>query len=406
MQVLLVFIVVFVLSVLASSRWLLQWGRFFFLAQLSASGLLFLVFGALVGPHALGLLDVSALDSARPLLSLALGVCGLLVGINLEPHILRRLPLRAFVASAVQSGAAFVAVCLPMAVMLWLNTPPDLAGVGGAAVMLGAAASVSSAHFAVLWYRSGRMEHLRGLSVALVAMLDDMFGLAVLALALVFASAISPALGLGLVALAILLGLTCGALIAYLIHGVEDGAELTAILLGGAALVAGAAAFLRVSGLLAGVMCGATLALVGGTHAARAFRALGKVERPTYLLLLFLIGAHLDATDWKAWAVLPVFVALRFLGKVVGGRMASTAARGVLRFPRELGYALVAQGGLSLCMAIEYLLLVPRAESQLVFGVVVIGALVNEVLGARTIGLSTARATRPPARPVRPREAA
>jgi len=293
-----------------------------------------------------------------------------------------------------------------MALLLWLSGPLHLTAVGGSAVMLGAAASVSSAHFAVLWYRSGRMEHLRGLSVALVAMLDDMSGLAVLGVALVFASAVTPGLGLGLVVLAVLLGLVCGALIAYLIHGVEDAAELTAILLGGAALVAGAAAFLRVSGLIAGVMCGATLALVGGTNVNLVFRALGKVERPTYLLLLFLIGAHLDATDWQAYALLPIFVALRFLGKVAGGRLASQVAKGVLRFPRELGFALVAQGGLSLCMVIEYLLLVQRPGTQLVFDVVVLGALVNEALGARAIGLSSSRPNRALPGSSRAREAA
>lgn len=388
MQVLLVFVTVFVLSVLASSRWLLQWGRFFFLAQLSASGLLFLVFGAVVGPQALGMLDTPSLDSARPLLSLGLGVCGMLVGINLEPSLLQRLPLRAFSASVSQAVMAFLMVTIPMALLLYNTTQLPMRAIIGAAGMLGAAASVSSAHFAVLWFRSGRMERVKGLSVALVAMLDDVAALAVLALAFVVAAAATPALGLALVAVALLIGLTCGALVSYLIRDVEDPAELTAILLGGAALMAGAAAFLRMSALLAGVVFGATLALTAGSRANQVFRALTKVERPTYLVLLFLIGAHLDAQDWLAWALLPIFVALRFLGKIVGGRVASAVAKDTLRFPSELGLALIAQGGLSLCVAIEYLLLVDRASTQLVFDVVVMAALVNEVLAARTIGQS------------------
>ncbi len=78
-------------------------------------------------------------------------------------------------------------------------------------------------------------------------------------------------------------------------HGLTDHGELMAVLLGGVALVSGAAAYLRVSALLAGVACGATLALVGGRAVEQAARALGRFERPSYLLLVFLVGAHVQA---------------------------------------------------------------------------------------------------------------
>ncbi|MFZ5467863.1 MAG: sodium:proton exchanger, partial [Myxococcota bacterium] len=73
MQTLLVFLAVATLSVLASSKRLLEAGRFFQLAQLSASGMLFLVLGAAVGPHAGGLLTAEDLSRLRPLTALGLG---------------------------------------------------------------------------------------------------------------------------------------------------------------------------------------------------------------------------------------------------------------------------------------------------------------------------------------------
>ncbi|RKH36643.1 sodium:proton exchanger, partial [Corallococcus sicarius] len=79
MQALLVFLIVAALSLLGSSRSLLDPGRFPALAQLAASGLLFLIFGALLGPSVLGVLTVENLDSLRPLIALGLGMGGCLL---------------------------------------------------------------------------------------------------------------------------------------------------------------------------------------------------------------------------------------------------------------------------------------------------------------------------------------
>ncbi|MFP2903017.1 sodium:proton exchanger, partial [Corallococcus sp. 4LFB] len=160
----------------------------------------------------------------------------------------------------------------------------------------------------------------------------------------------------------------------------KDLAEQTTVTLGMVALVGGAAAYLRLSSLLAGVACGATLALMGGRTAERVSRALSRVERPTYLVLVFLVGSHIHARDLSAWALLPAFVGLRFVGKVLGGTFAQRLTRGVLDLPPRFGYALISQGGLALCLVAEYVLLVPGSLSQRVLDVVAVGAVVNEML--------------------------
>ncbi|QRN92976.1 sodium:proton exchanger [Archangium violaceum] len=383
MQALFVFLSIAALSLLASSRTVLDPGRFPALAQLAASGLLFLACGAVLGPGSLGVLSGSDLTALRPVLALGVGVAGVIIGVNLEPRLLRLLPREVYVAALAHAGTAFLWVALPLAgpLLFTMNLSPEAAV--GAAALLGAAASLSSGHFAVLGYRSGRMDRRRGLSVALLTMLDDVVGLGVLVLALVFGAAVNPLAGLGLVLLALLLGMACGALLSFLMHGLNDQGELMAVLLGGVALVSGAAAYLRISALLAGVACGATLALVGGRAVERAARVLGRFERPAYLLLVFLVGAHVQARDMMAWALLPGFLGLRFLGKVLGGSIAQRIAGGTLALPPRLGYALIAQGGLALCLVAEYLSLVPGPLSQRVFDVVVAGAVFNELLGSR-----------------------
>lgn len=388
MNSLVVFLAVAALSVLAANQRLLQAGRFLQLAQLSASGLLFLLLGASLGPHQAAILSSEDLRSSQPLLALGLGLGGLLVGLHLDLGLMRKLPWPVYRAALTQAGAAFLLVALPLAPVLYFSARLSLLGAMGAAALLGAVASVSSGHLAVLWYRSGRMNRLSGLSISLLAMLGDLAGLFVLAIALSFGAAAEPLGGVKLVLLACAVGLSCGALVAFLVRRAADSAELMATLLGGVALVSGAAAFLRVSTLIAGLLCGATLALFGGRSVDRIYRTLSRFERPTYLALVFLIGAHLDLTRLEVWAALPAFVALRFLGKVKGGEQAGRVAQGALHLPPRPGYALLAQGGVGLCMLVEYLLLVPGAGSELVFGVGALAALANEVLASSTYRLA------------------
>lgn len=383
MQALLVFLAIAALSLLASSRIVLDASRLPGVAQLAASGLIFLVFGALLGPGLVGVLSWSDLQGLRPVVSLGLGTAGVILGLNLDPRLLRLLPRPVFSAAVAHSGVAFLFVAVPLAAALLLTTRLPFGTVVGGAALLGAAASLSSGHFAVLGYRSGRMERARGLAVALLTMLDDGVGLLVLALALMLGAAVHVSEGVNLVALALLLGVLCGALIAFLTYALKDVAELTAVMLGGVALVGGAAAYLRVSALLAGVACGATLALVGGRAVEQVARALGRFERPTYLMMVFLAGCHVQARDVDAWVLLPGYVALRFLGKVWGGSLAQRFAANTLELPPRLGFALIAQGGLALCLVVQYLLLVPGPLSQHVFDVVALGAVVNEVLASR-----------------------
>ncbi|MET0401317.1 MAG: sodium:proton exchanger [Cystobacter sp.] len=381
MQALLVLLAIAALSLLASHRRVVDPSLSPVLVQLAASGLLFLVLGAVLGPGLVGLLSWYDLTSLQPLLALGLGVAGMSVGLDLEPRLLRLLPRDVYAAALAHSGTAFLWVTLPLAGPLLFTLGLPMGTAVGAAALLGAAASLSSGHFAVLGYRSGRMDRRAGLSVALLTMLDDLVGLGVLLLALTFGAAAHPGEGLGLVVLALLLGAACGALIALLMQGLNDQGELMAVLLGGVALVSGASAYLRVSTLLAGVACGAMMALVGGRAVSGAARVLGRFERPAYLLLIFLVGAHVQPRDVLAWALLPAYLGLRFLGKVLGGALAQRIAGQTLALPPRLGYALIAQGGLALCLVVEYLVLVPGPLSQRVFDVVVAGALINEVLG-------------------------
>src|SRR5262245_63602898 len=188
MRELLVFLAVGVLSLLASSRAARQAGRSFLVTVLTTSGLVFVVVGAALGPTGVSVYTAADLDAMQPLLSFGLGAAGLFVGLNLEPGVLRALPAPVYRAAALQALSSVGGVALPLAGVLYASTSLGLAQSISAGVMLGAAAGVSSGHYAVLWYRSGRMERARSIGVSLLATLDDLGGLVVLAVALAIGS--------------------------------------------------------------------------------------------------------------------------------------------------------------------------------------------------------------------------
>jgi len=382
-QALLVFLLVMTLSMVASDKRVLEVGRRVQLAQLVSSGLLFLLIGVFLGPRLLGLFPMEAVRGTRPLQSIALAVVGLLVGLNLMPQLLRKLPPKLYLGVGAQALLTFGVVALPLAVILTIAASGDWGKGIGAAVMLGACASLSSPHVSVLWYRAGRIGRMKQLSISLVAMLDDWVGLGVLAVALIFGAGVGLRLGAGLAAMAIVFGIACGALIAYLLAATREAAEVGAMVMGSVALVAGVSSYLHVSTLVSAVACGATVAIIGGRMSEDLFRWLLRFERPIFQGLMFMVGVQVDVRNPWVWVLLTAFVAVRLFGKHQGGRVAKVLTRGVLVLPPRLGYALVAQGGLSLCIAAEYLLLVDHPMTQIVFDVVALAAVVNEALAAR-----------------------
>lgn len=396
MQALFVLLTISALAAIVSTRLA---RRFAPLSALTSSGLLFLVLGAFAGPMGAAIFSAESLFALQPLVALGLGAAGLMIGLNLDVRVLRHVPPALFGAAWWQGLGAFLAVAVPMAVVLAFGTSLPLSNVLGGAAMLGAASSVSSGHHAILWHRSGQLDRVRGLGVALLSMLDDLFGILVLAVALMFGASARWPVGLGLIGVAVLIGLLCGGLLAFLLRGTDSEDERIAVLLGGIALVSGAAAYLRVSSLIAGVICGWILTVVGGRYADDAYDALLRFERPLFLSLVFLLGVHVELTNWMVWPLLLVMVAFRLLGRVVVGRSAGRIASRVMPVPPDLGYALLSQGPLSLCLAFEYSMLVHRGVAQLLFDVVALGAVVNEILGARLFGRSL-NANRPgPPRP-------
>ncbi len=326
------------------------------------TGTHFLFLGFVLGPAALELLSAEALDQLSPLLGLALGWIGLLFGLQLDRSTLKQFP-RVFVVLAL--GQALLTFLVFMGVGFLVA---DLAGVGGAGatmVILGAAATASVTTPAGIAMVSA---NFMARTPAMVARGDQPVW---------FWLAAGPALAA-----------VCALVFLWLARLRPSREELVLYLLGISALSAGAALQLQISPLFVGLVAGALISNLNPQW-HRIFRLMESWEKPIYLVLLILAGAALRFSTWWVIPLAAGYVLVRGAAKVVTTAVLVNVLSLPFPTPRRLGLGLVAQGGISIAMALSLVLTMSGTDptlrgldaAELLFAAVVLGVVVSELVG-------------------------
>ncbi|MGH7591490.1 MAG: hypothetical protein ACREL2_08615 [Gemmatimonadales bacterium] len=326
----------------------------------------YVLLGLFLGPAGSGLLSAGALRDLTPIVSLALGWMGMLIGTGF------RLPRLALLEPA-WVGIAFTEAITTCATALGallvtlhygLGMPFDEAALPAAALAAIATVGVPAAVDALT--RRGFAEHPFLPALRFTARVDGLVGVVAfgLALGVLHVGSVAPGIRIPTATEWVVINLAIGVASGVLFHlflgprddgtGPEDGDARLFVSLAGAIVVAsGAAYYLNLSPIYTNLVLGVVLANTGSTHEAVA-RLLVATERPLYLALLILAGAswHPDGAG-LAWVAL-AFVGIRLLARLAGGRAAGTAAQDpALRAP-SMWRALLAQGGLGVALAVNY----------------------------------------------------
>lgn len=192
-----------------------------------------------------------------------------------------------------------------------------------------------------------------------VVAIDDAWGLILFSVLLITAKAVvgdggTDILTQGLWELggAVAVGTVVGLPAAFLTGRLHTGEPIQAEAIGVVFLCAGLALWLEVSFLLSGMIAGAIIVNLARHH-TRTFHEIERIEWPFMVLFFVLAGASLDLGALKAIGVIGLaYLALRIVGKVVGG-WAGGMASGVPMLHRHwIGFALLPQAGVALGMAL------------------------------------------------------
>jgi hypothetical protein len=355
---------------------------------LVVSGAEYLLLGILLGPQVADLLNVTVLESLAPVMTLALGWIGVIVGTRFRINRLVDVPACRFRIGLAESALTFAIVAgLEFVAVRWVLTGSERDAVVAAVALASIAVASSDVGMSIISRVLGRrgavadqLETSASLNafVAVVA-----FGLLVSVAHGPVAPQRSPTATEWAV-ISIAIGIVGGILFHVFLGETPSTDRLFIALVGGIVMVSGAATYLRLSPLLAAMLFG--ILLVNTTSdPERLIGTLERVERPFYFVLLLFGGAAWQPSQY-AWA-LPVllYVAARALAKVGGARM-STRMNGALgELGPHWGRALLGQGRVALALGLTYLHQEDAPYRNIVFSAVVGSILVTEFLSARLV---------------------
>lgn len=295
------------------------------IAQVMTSGLPYVFLGLLAQQPALDVLNAGTLRSLLPLLQFGLGWIGFQTGFSFEARALDRVARNTGTVVILLSSFPFVVIAGASALFLWaVGLGPDPTALARDACLLGLAGALSAP---TLERVLGQRMSASALELArAIALLDDVLGVAALACMAAFlhtgAGTQWQLPGVGWVFVTFGMAVAIGLVVYAVLRGTDSGGEKTSLLLGSVALTAGLAGYLALSPLVICFFAGILLRNLPGDDKAELEETFRRLERPIYLLFLVIVGALWRIQDWRGWALLPVFVIARFVGRFAGARAA------------------------------------------------------------------------------------
>ncbi len=372
------------------------------------AGVEYLVLGALLGPW-LGFLDRDVMQALDLFVSTVLGVLGFLVGLEIRQ-------IRATTESLLAGLGATAAVVLGVAAaMTGLYQALGPAPAHETAAILSATLATSGRETWSLWITPEALwvgltvgaaagscstvlmdTALRrfGVGAERAALLRTMTAtaqvLAVFAFGLAMAGSrantTAGAMGLTIVewaTIGILSGGFTGLLFSIFLGREDDTMRLSVATVGVIVLAAGMGAALGVTPLFANLFAGLTLALTS-PHAARLEDALRPLRFPTTVLVLLLAGATWVPAEGWYWVLVPSYVLLRSLARLLFSRGAVSTFMGDHTMARGIGRALLGQGVLASAISLAFAQRFPELAAP-VTSTILGGVLLTDLIAQRSL---------------------
>ncbi len=329
-------------------------------AYFAFSGAEYLAVGVVLGPLVTGFVSENALVHLEPIIDLLLGVMGFALGLMFagERKNLKTLPQR-FLAAAVAIGLPGAGIYAFLTMLPAIAMPHREALLVATVIGLVACVSSVSRLDAVARFLSADGWVTRNLRA--FAVVNDITAVFCFGIVTDFLRAeradlqveFAPNSVLTWLVASILIGIACGVLFHWFIGRIRSGPHLFLATVGCIIFASGMATGLGVSPLFVTMIVGATLASFG-SYAQTLTPVIRRLEHPTLLLLLIFAGVIWRPVEnpWL-WAVVPVYLALRFLGLRLGTAVAVPMIPGHPK-ARRFGNGLLAQGGVAVAIAVDF----------------------------------------------------
>ncbi|MCP4599539.1 MAG: hypothetical protein GY847_03200 [Proteobacteria bacterium] len=352
------------------------------------TGTEYIIVGLCLGSQMLGFLDAQALKGLDPLFYLATGWIGLMFGIQLEISQIARFPKQYILFAVLQALVTMLICFIPLLYLIELVSDSSSNLVIGGAIALSAIAVPTAQSSLALIQKDLKLRRSRLMEIlSYVAGIDALVGVGIFGFLFCYTHTTSILGFQSLVSgqylvISVGLGAVMGGLLHILTRLRCNQEDLLLYTVGIVVFSAGAAAFLRISPLFVTVVAGFIIANLRGAK-VRILRVLISLEKPFYIIILVLGGAMLS--PGKEWPILlglaAVYIALRMVGKAMGGYVSSRVLRVPAGLPSSVGLALISQGGMAAAMVVSYHHAFPNDMAGSILMVVLVAIIVNELIG-------------------------
>lgn len=370
------------------------------ISQVITAGFPFVVLGVIARHPSVGILSDAVLVELSPVLRIGLGSIGFVSGFRLRAAAAGARSAGSFVALA--TLVPFLLVMVPSSLLLllfsgesWRDAISDPVFLRDA-IILGTAGAMAAKPSAEALRASDT-----GSVLPRVIRLEELIGMTGLSVVAAFFRPAGPASwqipGVAWLLLTVGLGTAMSAVTYAMLQRVKRGPEFLVLALGAISFTAGMAGYLHLSPLAVGFICGAMLVSFPGDFKGRLESALRGLERPIYRVSLIAIGALWQVEDLRGWALVPVFVGMRLLGKYLGTLLGERYGEFSLTNDERRALSIPPMGPLSIAIVVNAQLLYPGGSISLIVAAVIGGAIFTEI-AVQLVGRTNGRSD-PPRRP-------
>jgi Kef-type K+ transport system membrane component KefB len=378
-----------VLAYLGGNRRVVRFQEQLGISGVITAGFPFVALGALASLPQIGILNHDVLAKLRPVLHFGLGWVGFIIGAQLDIRVLDRVPKGTAYLILVEALGPFGITAAGCGiVMVSFGMSLDDPATWRDMILLGTAAAMTAPRkfrgFANRTWHEGR-----GVDV-LLGQLDELVGvIGLLFITAYFRDDVGATTwqlpDTAWVFVSLGLGVAIGVLIFAMIRVPVSNVEFLAVVLGAIAFASGLAGNLRLSPIVICFIAGVLVTNFPNEQRESIFRILNHLERPVHLLFLMIAGAVWTITDWRGWALVPLFVAGRIIGKWAGIAASKTVVGALLPSAFADQRTLVTPlSGLSIALVISVQSLYHDEGLPWIMTAVIGGAVVAELLVART----------------------
>ncbi|MCC6623989.1 MAG: hypothetical protein IT385_22215 [Deltaproteobacteria bacterium] len=355
------------------------------ISQVVTAGFPFVFIGLVASMDSVGILSEGVLGSIAPVMPLGLGFIGFAVGFRIDVKRIEDVPAGLGQAFVLTTMLPFVLIVLAAGLLLALTegVSADAYFVRDA-LLLATAGAMTARTVPALLERRGAEPEVVERTVRIIQ-LEELVAFTGLVAVAAFFRPHEPVLGwnlpgFGWVFVTLGIGSALGIII-YALMGVASGrAETNVVTLGAIALAAGAAASLRLSPLVVCFIAGALVANLPGDFKGDMKVAIGRLERPIYLVFLMIAGARWDVGAWEGWVLMGLFVLARVAGRWLGVRMFVRMNPDELSPIERRSLAVSPMGALAVAIVVSAQDLYQGGSVPWIVTAVLAGAVVNEVI--------------------------